>query len=158
MKTERTQSSNNTPTNTESIKHLLGARKYKNLSKSIRKDGTDKQYETIIEKRQWEWMKEQKSDFKSLKRESTTQPCLVHFNGIKENIVTTDACKTGLRIALWRRQGNGKVKSITFASCDLCNAEKRPCWKIIIISSGLGLRKILLLVVRETNYSPTTKQ
>ena len=55
----------------------------------------------------------------------TTQPCLAHYNGIKENIVTTDACNTGLGIALWQRQHNGELKAIAHASRYLNDAEKK---------------------------------
>ena len=55
----------------------------------------------------------------------TTQPCLAHYNGNKENIVTTDACNTGLGIALWQRQHNGELKAIAYASRYLNDAEKK---------------------------------
>ena len=42
----------------------------------------------------------------------------------KENIVTNDACKTGLGYALWQKQGNNKLKPIAFASRYLNDAEK----------------------------------
>ena len=49
----------------------------------------------------WEWTTDRNSDFNKIKQELTSLPCLAHYNGNKENIVTTDACKTGLGIALW---------------------------------------------------------
>ena len=49
---------------------------------------------------------------------------LAHYNGNKENIVTTDACGTGLGIALWQKQSNGDLKPIAFASRYLNDAEK----------------------------------
>ena len=52
----------------------------------------------------WEWTEERNTDLKKLKKELTTQPCLAHYNGNKDNIVTTDASNTGLGIALWQRQ------------------------------------------------------
>ena len=55
----------------------------------------------------------------------TTQPCLAHYNGNKENIVTTDASNTGLGIALWQRQHNGELKAIAYASRYLNDAEKK---------------------------------
>ena len=50
------------------------------------------------------------------KKELTTQPCLAHYNGNKENIVTTDACRSGLGIALWQKQNNGDLKPIALPS------------------------------------------
>ena len=92
-------------------------------TKSIRKDG---QYETTTEKKRlkWEWTEERNTDFNNLKKELTTQPCLAHYNSNKENIVTTDACNTGLGIALWQRQHNGELKAIAYASRYLNDAEK----------------------------------
>ena len=73
----------------------------------------------------WEWTTDRNSDFNKIKQELTSLPCLAHYNGNKENIVTTDACKTGLGIALWQKQGNGELKPIAFASRYLNDAEKK---------------------------------
>ena len=64
----------------------------------------------------WEWTKERIIDFENLKKELPTQPCLAHYNGYKDNIVTSDACNTGIRIALWQRQNNSELEPIAFAS------------------------------------------
>ena len=72
----------------------------------------------------WEWTEDQDTDFINLKKELTTQPCLAHYNGNKEIIVTTDACNTGLGTALWQRQNNGELKAIAYASRYLNDAEK----------------------------------
>ena len=42
----------------------------------------------------------------------------------QENFVITDACKTGLGVALWQQKGNEELKSIAFASRYLNDAEK----------------------------------
>ena len=34
----------------------------------------------------------------------TEEPCLAHYAKDRENIVTTDASKTGLDITLWQKQ------------------------------------------------------
>ena len=73
----------------------------------------------------WDWITDRISDFGKIKQELTTRPCLAHFNGSKENIVTTDACKTGLGVALWKKQGNGELKPIAYASRYLNDAEKK---------------------------------
>ena len=73
----------------------------------------------------WEWTEERNTDFKNLEKELTTHPCLAHYNGNKDNIVTTDACNTGLGIALWQRQNNGELKPIAFASRYLNDAAKK---------------------------------
>ena len=73
----------------------------------------------------WEWTTDRNSDSNKTKRELTTLPCLAHYNGNKETIVTTDACKTGLGIALWQKQGTGELKPIAYASRYLNDAEKK---------------------------------
>ena len=80
----------------------------------------------LLKKRtKWEWTTDRNSDFEKIKQELTTRPCLAHFNGRKENIVTTDACTTGLGVALWQKQGNGELKPIAYASRCLNDAEKK---------------------------------
>ena len=73
----------------------------------------------------WEWTTDRRSDFEKIKQELTTLPCRAHQNGSKENIKTTDACKTGLGVALWQRQENGELKPIANASRYLNDAEKK---------------------------------
>ena len=85
----------------------------------------NRQHETTTQKRdKWERATDRNSDFNEIKQELTSLPCLAHYNRNKENIVTTDACKTGLGIALWQKQGNGELKPIAFASRYLNDAEK----------------------------------
>ena len=81
---------------------------------------------------EWEWTEERNTDLNNLKKELTTQPCLAHYNGNKENIVTTEACNTGLGITLWQRQHNGELKAIAYASRYLNDAEKK------IFRRGIG--------------------
>ena len=86
-----------------------------------------------------EWTEERNAGFNNLKKELTTQPCLVHYNGNKENIFTTDACNTGL-IALWQRQNNGELKAIAYASRYLNDAEKKYSvgeLELLAVVSGL---------------------
>ena len=113
------------PTNTKTLKSFLGAIQYfakfiPNLSEK-----TDNMRQLLKKGTKWEWTTERNSDFNKIKNELTTLPCLAHYNGNKENIVTTDACKTGLGIALWQKQGNGELKPIAYASRYLNDAEKK---------------------------------
>ena len=48
----------------------------------------------------WDWTTDQNTDFNKIKQELTKLPCLVHYNGNIENIVTTNSSETGLGIAL----------------------------------------------------------
>ena len=63
--------------------------------------------------------------YRKCKQKLPKLPCLAHYNRNKENIVTTDASKTGLGIALRQRQGNNELKPIAFASPYLNDAEKK---------------------------------
>ena len=72
----------------------------------------------------WEWTEELNTDFNNIKTELISQPCLAHYNGNKENIVTTDACGTGLGTALLQKQNNGDLMPIAFAGRYLNDAEK----------------------------------
>ena len=42
----------------------------------------------------------------------TESPCLAHYAKDKDDMVTTDANKTGLGITLWQKQDNGNIKPI----------------------------------------------
>ena len=86
---------------------------------------TDNMRQLLKKGVKWEWTEERNADFNNLKKELTTQPCLAHYNGNKENIVTTDACETGLGKALLQRQNNGELKAIVYASRYLNDAEKK---------------------------------
>ena len=60
----------------------------------------------------WKWNTGRNSDFNKIKQELTTLACLAQYNGNKDNIVTTDECKSGLGVALWQKQGSGELKPI----------------------------------------------
>ena len=47
--------------------------------------------------------KNQVEDFNKIKEMLTEEPCLAHYGKYRENIVTTDASKTGLGITLWQK-------------------------------------------------------
>ena len=129
------------PTNTKTLKSFLGAIQYfpkfiPNLSEKTDnmrhfKKGT-----------KWEWTTDRNSDFNKIKQELTSLPCLAHYNGNKENIVTTDACKNGLGIAIWQKQGNVELKPIAFASRYLHDAEKIFYRRTRTTSRCMGLGKI----------------
>ena len=55
----------------------------------------------------------------------TEEPCLAHYAKDRENIVTTDASKTGLGITLWQKQSDGEKKPRAFGSRYLNNSEKK---------------------------------
>ena len=91
------------PTNAKTLKSFLGAIQY--FSKFIPNlsEKTDNMRQLLKKGTKWESTTDRNSDFNKIKQELTSLPCLAHYNGNKENIVTTDACKTGLGIALWQK-------------------------------------------------------
>ena len=76
----------------------------------------------------WEWAPEINEDFEILKKEITESPCLAHFDRKKDNYVTTDACITGLRATLWRKEGK-IFRPIAFANMFLTDWEKKTLLK-----------------------------
>ena len=98
---EKTEAINklNPPTNTKTLKSVLGAIQYfANVIPNL--SGKKDNMGQLLKKRtKWEWTEERNTDFNNLKKELTTQPCLAQYNDNKENIVITDACNTGLGIA-----------------------------------------------------------
>ena len=54
----------------------------------------------------------------------TEEPALAHYAKDKDNIVTTDASKTGLGITIWQKQVDGELKPIAFGSRFLNDTEK----------------------------------
>ena len=93
----KTEAINNlkAPTNTKTLKLFL---EQDNISQNSSKNYPEyEQYETTVQLltkgTHWEWTKERNGDFNNFKKELTTQLCPAHYNGNKENIVTTDASK-----------------------------------------------------------------
>ena len=81
----------------------------------------DRQLEETTKKgTKWNWTDddERNTDFNRIKQELTSLPCLAHYKGSKENMVTTHVY-TGLGVVLWLKQKNGDIKLIAFASCYL---------------------------------------
>ena len=72
----------------------------------------------------WEWGKEQDEDFINIKKLLTEEPCLAHYAKDRDNIVKTDASKTGLGITLWQKQSDGEIKPIAFGSRYLNESEQ----------------------------------
>ena len=80
-----------TKLNRQTLKSFLGAIQYfakfiPNLSEK-----TNNMRQLLKKGTKWEWTKERNTDFDNIKKELTSQPCLAHYNGYKEKIVTTDA-------------------------------------------------------------------
>ena len=103
------------------------------------------------------WTEERNSDFNKIKQELTPLPCLTHYNGNKENIVTTAACKTRLGVALWQKQRNREQKPIAFASRYLNDADKNSIGDLEVLAVVWGLERFRFYSYKnKSNYSQTT--
>ena len=112
------------PENQKQLKSFLGAIQY--LAKFLPRlsEKTDRLRKLLKKDSVWNWGKQQEEDFKNIKEMLTEEPCLAHYAKDRENIVTTDASKTGLGITLWQKQSEGEIKPIAFGSRYLNDSEK----------------------------------
>ena len=85
---------------------------------------TDRLRKLLKKNTEWRWKTEQQNDFETIKKMLTEEPALAHYAKDIDNIVTTDASKTGLGITLWQRQTDGELKPIAFGSRFLNDSEK----------------------------------
>ena len=112
------------PENPKQLKSFLGAIQY--LAKFLPKlsERTDRLRKLLQKNTEWRWETEQQNDFETIKKMLTEEPALAHYAKDRDNIVTTDASKTGLGITLWQRQADGELKPIAFGSRFLNDCEK----------------------------------
>ena len=114
--TNRYQDVNKNEVKFRGMKSFLGAIQY--LAKFLPKlsEKTDRLRQLLKKNAPWIWGQEQENDFKQIKQMLTEKPCLAHYARDKDNMVTTDASKTGLGITLWQKQDDGELKPIAFGS------------------------------------------
>ena len=74
---------------------------------------------------EWIWTDEHTEAFNKLKEGITKIPCLAHYNAQNENIITTDAGTKGLGVTLWKKQKDGNLKPVGFASRYLSDTENK---------------------------------
>ena len=112
------------PENTKDLKSFLGAIQY--MAKFLPKlsDQTDRLRKLLKMSEPWNWGPEQETDFNRIKQTLTEGPCLAHYAKDKDNMVTSDASKTGLGITLWQKQDDGNIKPIAYGSRYLNDTEK----------------------------------
>ena len=111
------------PENQKQLKSFLGAIQY--LAKFLPKlsERTERLRKLLKKDFTWNWGKQQNEDFENIKKMLTEEPCFAHYAKDRENIVTTDASKTGLGITLWQKQSDGEIKPIAFGSRYLNDSE-----------------------------------
>ena len=126
---------------------------WQNTYRGYRKK-TDRLRKLLKKESVWNWGKQQEEDFNNIKEMLIEEPCLAHYAKDRENIVTTDASKTGLGITLWQKQSDGEIKPIAFGSRYLNDSEKKLLnRRIRITRSCLGIRKVLILLIRKQSLS-----
>ena len=89
----------------------------------------------------------------------TEEPCLAHYAKDRENIVTTDASKTGLGITLWQKQSDGEIKLIAFGSRYLNDSEKNySIGELELLAVVWGLEKFLFYLYGKKVFLYTDHQ
>ena len=101
---------------------------------------TDKLRKLLKKNTEWKGETEQQNDFEIIKKSLTEEPALAHYAKDKGNIVTTDASRTGLGIALWQKQADGELNPIAFGRF-LDDSEKNYSIGELFCSC-MGFRKI----------------
>ena len=96
------------PENPKQLKSFLLAIQY--LAKILPRlsERTDKLRKLLKKNTEWKWETEQQNDFEMIKKMLTEEPALAHYAKDKDNIVSTDASKTGLGVTLWQKQEDGE--------------------------------------------------
>ena len=107
---------------------------------------------------EWKWETEQQNDFEMIKKMLTEEPALAHYAKDKDNIVTTDASRTGLGITLWQKQADGEMKPIAFGSRFLSDSENLFNWRTRIIGSCMGLEKFRFYLYGKKVFLSTDHQ
>ena len=138
------------PENQEQLKSFLGGIQY--LAKFLPRlsEKTDRLRKLLKKDSVLNWGKQQVEEFNSIKEILTKEPCLAHYAKDRENIVTTDASKTGLGITLLQKQSDGEIKPIAFDSRYLNNSKKNySIGELELLAVVWGLEKVPVLFRRK---------
>ena len=103
--------------NTKELKSLLGAIQF--LARFLPKfsEKTNRLRKLLKEMNHGKRKMIKKKILRKIKRMNRTEkPFSGHYAKDKENLVTTDASKTGLEITLWQKQDSGYIKPIAFGN------------------------------------------
>ena len=147
------------PENPKQLKSFLGAIQY--LAKFLPRlsERTDKLRKLLKKNTEWKWETEQQKDFEMIKKMLTEEPALAHYAKDKDNIVTTDASKTGLGITLWQKQADGEVKPIAFDSRFLNDSEKNySIGELDLLAVVWGLEKFRFYLYEKKVFLYTDHQ
>ena len=147
------------PENTKDLKSFLGAIQY--MAKFLPKlsEQTDRLRKLLKKNEPWIWGPEQETDFNRIKQMLTEGPCLAHYAKDKDNMVTTDASKTGLGITLLQKQDDGNIKPIAYGSRYLNDTEKNySIGELELLAVVWGLEKFRFHLYGKKVYLYTDHQ
>ena len=89
----------------------------------------------------------------------TEGPCLAHYAKDKDNMVTTDASKTGLGITLWQKQDDGNIKPIAYGSRYLNDTKKNySIGELELLAVVWGIEKFQFYLYGKKIYLYTDHQ
>ena len=147
------------PKNTKDLKSFLGAIQY--LEKFLPKlsERADRFRKLLKTNEPWKWGPGQETDFNRIRQILTEGPCLAHYAQDKDNMVTTDASKTGLGITFWQKQDNGDIKPIAYGRRYLNDTEKNySVGELELLAVVWGLEKFRLYLYGKKVYLYTDHQ
>ena len=125
------------PTSSEKLKSFLGALQYIAKIRSKLSKKTDRLRQPLQKKSEWNWTEREEADINEIKIKITKLPCLANFPRNRDNILSTEASRTGLGRTLWKNQNDDTFRRIAFAGRYLNDAEK---------SYSIGQLKLLAVV------------
>ena len=119
---------------------------------------TDKLRKLLNKNREWKWVTEQENYFETIKRMLSEEPGLAHYAKDKDNIVTTDAIKTGLGITLSKTNRWGIKTDSIRKQIPKRQRKKLFNWRTRLNSSGVGLEKFRFYLYRKKLFLYTDHQ
>ena len=120
---------------------------------------TDRLRKLLKKKRTMDMGTEKRDGFHRIKQMLTEGPCLAHYAKDKDNMVTTDASKTGLGITLWQKEDDGNMTPIAYGSRYLNDTEKNySIGELELLAVVWGLEKIRFHLYGKKVYLYTDHQ
>ena len=128
------------PDNQKQLKSFLRAIQYLVKFRPRLSKRTEKLRKLLKKIPEWNWETEE-NNFEMTKNMLSEQPCLAHYAKDKNNIVTTDASKSGLGITLRQKQTR-RIETNSFGTRFLNESEKKySIGELEFLAVVLGLEK-----------------
>ena len=108
----------------------------KNYTQTLKK--TNRMRQLLQKTTECNWTEREEEDFNEIMKNITEIPCLAHFARDRDNLVSTDASRTGLGITLWQKQNVDSTRPISIASRYLNDVEiKYSIGELLAVVWGL---------------------